>query len=253
MFRVIFCLMVAVSLSGCGGGGGIATNIQTLWVSPTSSGAGLIRAESNPLNGVAIVEDVNNSVKYQHYKLVEVITETRMSDGSYYGEAVVEWNNGSRANVLGRFYSESAAYVVVDDSNFIVYAGGSPPSNLPIGTYNYDGYNEVVYVYGGDLYNEMGDFELDVQFAARTAQLIADTDESRYIHDELKIDSTGKLYGVDGEFIVYDTDGITELESRFIDFHGTFHGSGADQVSGIAIGGTTADDDFSALVIVGQR
>ena len=107
-------------------------------------------------------------------------------------------------------------------------------------------------MYGGDLYNEMGDFELDVQFAARTAQLIADTDESLYSW-RTENNSTGELYGVDGEFIVYDTDGITELESRFIDFHGTFHGSGADQVSGIAIGGTTADDDFSALVIVGQR
>lgn len=254
MIRLSCFLLSAFALSACGGGGGSATNIQSLWESPTGSGAGLVRAKSSEMNGVAVVADVNNAGKFRDYTLVEVLSESQNADGSYDGEVVIRYADGTRANVLGRFYSaEAAAYVVSSSDYAAFFAGGTPSNNLPIGSYNYDGYAEVIYVYGGYEFNEIGDFEMDVQFSSKTAQLIADTVESRYIHDALTFNSNGEIIGRDGEFIVYDTDEVTELESRYIDFHGTFNGSGARYVSGVAIGGTVDNDTLSVLMIVGKR
>lgn len=254
MIRLFVLLLSAFALSACGGGGGSATNIQSLWESPTGSGAGLVRAKSSGLNGVAIVEDVNNAGKFTDYTLVEVLSESRNADGSYDGEVVIRYADGTKANVLGRFYSAEASAYVVSSADYVAFfAGGTSPTNMPIGSYNYDGYAEVIYVYGGDEFNEIGDFEMDVQFSSKTAQLIADTVESRYIHDGLTFNSKGEITGRDGEFIVYDTDEVTELESRYIDFHGTFNGSGARYVSGVAVGGTVDNDTLSILIIAGKR
>ena len=193
-----------------------------MWESPTGSGAGLVRAKSSELNGVAIVQDVDNAGKFRDYTLVEVLSESRNADGSYDGEVVIRYADGTKANVLGRFYSTEAAAYAVSSADYVAFfSGGTSATNLPVGSYNYDGYAEVVYVYGGDEYNEIGDFEMDVQFASKTAQLIADTVESRYIHNALTFNSNGEITGRNGRFIVYDSDGVTELESRYIDFHGT--------------------------------
>lgn len=244
-------------LAACGGGStgaSSATNIETLWESPRNTGAGLVRATSSSANSVALVQDITNAGKYRSFSVVEVISETRNSDGSYSGEVVVRYEDGTTGNVLGRFYDATAAlYASQSNGTVRLVAGGEKASNLPIGSYNYSGYAEAFYRYNGTDYNELGSFDMDVQFASGSAQLEADTDETKYFHNNLRINSAGEITGSNGTYIVYDTDGNTELERRSIDFDGTFHGSGATHVSGIAVGGATTTDDLSIMGIVGQR
>ena len=245
------CLAV---LAACGGGSTGNTSIETLWQSPRGTGAGLIRAKDGTMNSVALVENVNDAGKYRSYEIVQVISETRNSDGSFSGEVIVRYSNGETANIIGRFYDAKAAvYGSVTSNSAKFVAGGEQASYLPVGSYEYTGYSESLYRYNGSEYNETGSFDMDVQFSSQTAQLTADTDESRYFNNNLTINSNGEISGVNGTFIVYDTDGSTELERRTIDFDGTFHGSGATHVSGIAVGGATTTDDFSVMAIAGKR
>ena len=242
-----------VLLAACGGSSTGNTSVQTLWESPRGTGAGVVRAKDGTMNSVALVEDVNDAGKYQSFEVVEVITETQNNDGSISGEVVVRYADGTIANIIGRFYDEAALYATVTDVSTTFVAGGTQSSNLPVGSYAYSGYAESYYTYNGFDYNEVGSFDMDVQFGAGTAQLTADTDESRYVNNNLTVNNNGELSGVNGTFIVYDTDGVTELEQRIIDFDGTFHGSGATHVSGVAVGGATTTDDFSVMGIIGKR
>jgi len=252
--KLVLAAPCLAMLAACGGGSTGNTSIETLWESPRGTGAGVVRATDGTNNSVALVENVNDAGKYRTFEVVQVISETRHSDGSYSGEVVVRYSDGSTGNVLGRFYDATAALYASVNSNGTNYVvGGVQASNLPVGSYQYTGYAESYYVYNGLAYNETGSFDMDVQFGNQTAQLQADTDESRYINNNLTINSNGEISGLNGTFIVYDTDGSTELERRTVDFDGTFHGSGATHVSGAAVGGATTTDDFSVMGIVGKR
>lgn len=81
----------------------------------------------------------------------------------------------------------------------------------------------------------------------------SENDESRYFNNNLTINSSREISGLNGTFIVYDTDGSTELERRTVNFHGAFHGSGATHFSGIAVCVPTNTDYFSLMSIVGKR
>lgn len=251
--KICFLALSLASLTACGGSSIGSTTVETLWKSPRNTGAGLVRGTANEINSVAIVEDVNNAGKYRSFEIEQVISETYNSDGSYSGEVVVKYGDGTRGNVLGRFYNGAALYVSSGSESTSFVAGGEQASNLPIGSYTYSGYAESIYVYGGTDYNEVGSFAMDVQFGNRTAQLNAATPESAYSIGSLSINNNGEINGSNGTFTVFDNDGTTELERRSIDFDGTFHSSGATHVSGIAVGGASTTDDFSIMAIVGRR
>lgn len=247
------------ALSACGGGSATSefspANVSILWESPRGTGAGLIRATSAEQNGVALVANVNdNNRRYSSFEIVEVISETRNVDGSVSGEIVIRDADGELSNVLGTFYDgEVGLYTRVTGGDAVIVAAGSRPQNLPIGSYSYSGLAESYYVYNGSDYSEVGRFDLDVQFGSGTAQLDARTTEASYVNNNLVVNSAGELAGTSGTFTVYDTDRTTVLDTRSVDFDGTFHGSGATHVSGIAVGGATTTDDFSIMGIVGKR
>lgn len=252
MKTAILYVTMIVLLTACGGSSTGSNSIETLWRSPTNSGAGLIRAVNNTNNSIALVEDVNDAGGYQSFELVETITETQNSDGSYSGEYVLRMADGSRTNIIARIYGPAALYANVSQNSTAVVAGGLSASNLPVGNYSYSGFATSLYIYGGSAYEENGSFSMDVQFRNQTAQLNARTAESQYYDTSIVLNNAGELTG-NGIFIVYDTDGVTELERRSIAFNGTLHGSGATHVSGVAVGGATTTDDFSVMAIVGSR
>lgn len=256
----IAVIPVVLALSACGGGGGggatfSPADITLLWESPRGTGAGLIRAVSDEQTGVALVANVNDdNGGYSSFEIVEVISETLNSDGSVSGEVVVRTAEGQLSNVLGTFYDgEVGLYTRVIGSDAVIVAAGSRPQNLPIGSYSYAGGAESAYTYSGSNFSEVGRFDLDVQFGSKTAQINANTPASQYVNNNLTVNSNGEITGNDGAFTVYDTDGVTTLDTRNIDFDGTLHGSGATHVSGIAVGGATTTDDFSVMAIVGKR
>mgnify|MGYP000397234855 FL=1 len=251
------------ALAACGGGGGGAsdsaagitpTDVTALWESPRNTGAGLVRAVSAEQNGVALVTDVNDeNLGYRSAEIIEEISLQENADGSVSGEVVIEYADGEKRNVIGTFYDEARMYANVAEDGATVFAGGSLPQNLPVGTYSYAGAAESIYAYNGVIFDEVGQFNLDVQFGSKTAQLNAATPESQYVNNGLTVNDEGEINGDNGTFIVYGTDGSTVLDTRQIDFDGTVHGSGATHVSGIAVGGSTTADDFSAMAIVGKR
>lgn len=254
-------LSAVVVLTGCGGSGGEATsdfspaNLSILWESPRGTGFGLIRARSDVQSGVILVEDVKNG-DFGAYSIevVQIISTQTNMDGSISGEFLVRSSDGEISSVLGTFYDAQAAlYQSGTGSEAITVASGTNPQNLPIGSYNYEGTARSFYIYDGFIYEENGRFELDVQFSSGTAQLTANTDESRYINDNLIVSTTGEISGSNGAFTVYAGDGSTVLENRYINFDGTFHGRGATHVSGIAVGGASTTDDYSEMGIVGKR
>jgi hypothetical protein len=251
--KLILAAPCLALLAACGGSSTGNTGVQTLWESPRGTGAGVVRATDGTSNSVALVEDINDAGKYRTFEVVDVISETLNNDGSYSGEVVVRYADGSTANIIGVFYEKAALYANIQNDSITYVAGGEQASNMPVGSYAYSGYAESYYTYNGSDYSETGSFDMDVQFGAGTAQLTADTDESQYVNNNLTVNNNGELSGVNGTFIVYNTDGVTELERRIIDFDGTFHGSGATHVSGAAVGGATTTDDFSVMGIVGNR
>lgn len=228
------------------------TTINTLWKSPTGGGAGLIRLSSLDGNLIALVEDVDTERTIQGYEIVEVTSKSLNADGSVSSEVVLELENGQKADATGIFYESSALYAGIGETSAFV-VGGERASNLPAGTYSYSGYAESFYVYDGFGYSDVGDFEMEVRFTDRSIKLVANAAESRYINESLKFNQNGEIHGGEGAFIVYSSDGESELERRSIDFDGTFHGLGATNVSGIAVGGSVASDDFSLMALVGQR
>ena len=252
MKTAVLSLSAIALLTACGGSGTGSTSIETLWRSPTNSGAGVVRAKDANNNSVAMVQDVNNAGKYQSFELVQTITETQNSDGSYSGEYVLRMADGSTTNVIARLYSSAALYANINQNSTTFVAGGLAASNLPVGNYNYSGYASSLYYYSGSAYAEEGTFSMDVQFQNRTAQLNARTTESQFYDTSIALNNAGELSG-NGVFIIYDTDGVTELERRNISFNGTLHDSGATHVSGIAIGGATTTDDLSIMAVVGSR
>lgn len=248
-------------LAGCGGSGGEATSdfspasLSILWESPRNNGYGLIRARSDVQSGVALLEDVNRGgLGVYSIELVQTISTQTNTDGSLTGEYLVRKSDGEISSVLGTFYGAQAAlYQSGTGDDAITVAIGTNPQNLPIGSYSYRGVAKSFYSYDGVPYEEAGDFQMNVQFSSGAAQLTADTDESRYINDNLIVNARGEISGIDGTFTVYASDGSTVLANRYIDFDGTFHGSGATHVSGIAVGGASTTDDYSEMGIVGKR
>ena len=251
--KLFASLPVLSLLAACGGGGGSSTSVGTLWESPMGTGAGLVRATTDGANSVALVSNVNDAGQYKTRDVVEVISETNNFDGSYTGEVVLRDSDGNIENALGRFYGTANYYIISDGEDMKIVAGGDEASAMPIGTYRYSGYAETIYVYDSSEYNETGSFVMDVQFASKSAELNATASESQYINNNLRINNAGELSGKSGTFIVYASDGVTELERRTIGFDGTFHGSGATHVSGIGVGGSTTNDDLSVVGIVGKR
>ena len=248
-----------LALAACSGGGATSqispADVSILWESPRGTGFGLVRATSDVQSGVILVEDVNNPGSgFSSIEIVQIISTQTNADGSSSGEVVVRKSNGEISNLLGTFYDGQAAlYQSGTGSDAITVASGSNPRNLPIGSYSYQGMARSFYVYNGGFYEENGRFDLDVQFSSGTGQLTADTDLSRYINNNIIVNNRGELSGVNGTFTVYDSDGTTVLDNRIIDFNGTFHGSGATHVSGIAVGGASTTDDYSEMGIVGKR
>tara|TARA_B100000767_G_C19616841_1_gene472298 strand:- start:47 stop:829 length:783 start_codon:yes stop_codon:yes gene_type:complete len=257
--KLILTTLCLALLTACGGSNdGTAinpTSLRVLWESPRGTGAGLVRAKNNEANGVAIVDDVNDAGSYAPVTLVEVISEQRNSDESYSGEVVVRSADGTLINIIGRFYDVARLYASTSDANtYNIVADGSLATNMPIGSYSYTGYAESYYMFGNQEYEENGSFVLNAQFAANKAQLTANTDESRYFNNNLTIGDDGEITGSNGTFIVFSSGSKqTELERRVVDFDGTFHGSGATHVSGIAIGGSSTDDNLSVIGILGKR
>lgn len=245
-------------LAACGGGTTSEfspANYSILWESPRGTGFGLLRATSSTNNGVVLVEDVTrDGGGFRSFEIVEIISTQTNLDGSISGEVVVRLSNGEISNVLGTFYDGQAGlYIKAGGGDVVTAATGTNTQNLPIGNYRYEGVARSFYIYDGFFYEEDGRFNLDVQFSSGTAQLTANTDESRYINDNLIVNNRGELSGTNGTFTVYASDGRTALENRNIDFDGTFHGSGATHVSGIAVGGASTTDDYSEMGIVGKR
>ncbi|PWL24166.1 MAG: hypothetical protein DCO98_11455 [Altererythrobacter sp. XM-24bin4] len=197
--------------------------------------------------------DVDSSGNYQSYTVIEVINEIDNGDGSYSGEVVVELADGSQENVIGTFFPSAGLYTRTTGDGVIFVVSGDKAINMPIGSYNYTGHAEALYSYNENQYVETGTFDMDVQFSDGTAQIMADANNVRYENNSLSINNDGDVFGVDGDYIIYDTDGTTQLEARKVDFDGTLHGSGATHVTGIAVGGATTDDNFSLMTIIGQR
>lgn len=252
MKACVLSIAAAVSLSACGGGATGNTSVEALWRAPAPATVGVVRAKTNGQNGVALVPNVNDAGSYQSVEVVQVISETQNPDGSVSGEVVVRWPDGRTTNVIGVVYGNAALYANIGGNTVSVVAAGAQATNIPVGNYQYSGYAGTEYEYGGLIYSEEGGFVMDVQFGSQTAQLTADTAESRYVNDNLTFNSLGEIAGNDGVFIIYDGDGVTELERRSISFNGTFHGSGATSVSGLAVGVSPSGE--SAIVgIVGDR
>jgi hypothetical protein len=239
-------------MSGCSGGSGTGVDTVTLWESPARNGSGVVRATTADFSAVALVENVDSNRLVRIVDIIDVISEVDNYDGSYTAECFVRYSDGSTGYIVGIFYEQAALYGTERNGTLTVFAGGQPANNLPIGSYRYTGHAESVYYYGGYEYTETGTFAMNVQFSDGTAQLNAVTPESRYANNNLRISSAGYISGNNGTFIVYAEDGVTELDRRQIEFNGTFHGSGASHVSGIAVGGSTTDD-LSFVGVVGRR
>jgi hypothetical protein len=255
-------LVSCVALAGCGGGGGGSgisqTDVQTLWLSPTGSGAGLVRYTADGAAGVSVVQDVNSATGKRGAEVLQTYSVTTDSLGGSIADVLVRWEDGTTSNLLLRMNpggGESFLYFSRSNSTgaTAVTASGSTVNGLPIGTYNYSGYALNEYVYNGTSYTEEGSFTMSASFSNGTASLVADTDEARYVNNNLNIRSDGVVSGNNGTYIIYNTDGVTELERRSVDFDGTFHGSSATEVTGIGIGGSTTNDDLSIVLIQGQR
>jgi len=239
-------------IAACGGSSTGGTDNEILWKAQAPSTVGVVRAKGEGNNGVALVQNVNSAGAYQSVEVVRVISETRNSDGSTTGEVVVRWADGSTSNVTGIIYDSAALYANYNDTSLSIAATGTQATNLPVGNYTFAGYAGSLYAYNGSIYLEDGNFVMNVDFGSRTAQLTANMTESQYINPNLKFNSSGEISGSNGEFIVYDTDGVTELERRTISFNGTFHGSNARSVSGIAAG-ESPSGERAFVGIVGDR
>ena len=120
-------------LAACGGSSTGNTSVQTLWESPRGTGAGVVRATDGTSNSVALVEDINDAGKYRTFEIVDVVSETLNNDGSYSGEVVVRYADGSTANIIGVFYEKAALYANIQNDSQTYVAGGEQASNMPVG------------------------------------------------------------------------------------------------------------------------
>ncbi|MFZ9133177.1 MAG: hypothetical protein ACO21B_08115, partial [Gemmobacter sp.] len=171
-------------------------------------------------------------------------------------EVVVRFPDGSTANIVGRLYDSTWFGVAIRDQSALLATTGPALTNMPVGTYSFDGYAYAQYTgvpgNSGSTFAEQGTFTMDVQFLNRTAQLQADWPYSYYLNNALTLNSAGEIVGPGGTFYIYEGDGSTLIETRPIDFHGTFHGSGATHVSGAGLEGSSAGD-YALIAIIGSR
>ena len=267
-----FLVVLPVLLAACGGSdtgpAGLSSTTSTVQrlsgLPGTDIGLARFRttAGSETANGVfllpgyAQIQEGTSVGSAGIFEIVEIISETRNSDGSVSGEVVVRFPDGSTANIVGRLYDSTWFGVAIRDQSALLATTGPALTNMPVGTYSFDGYAYAQYTgvpgNSGSTFAEQGTFTMDVQFLNRTAQLQADWPYSYYLNNALTLNSAGEIVGPGGTFYIYEGDGSTLIETRPIDFHGTFHGSGATHVSGAGLEGSSAGD-YALIAIIGSR
>lgn len=174
-------------------------------------------------------------------RVVEVISEQPQPDGSRREIFIIEWPDGVRARIVGQYYADSFFRQRILDGFVDFSAGGTIPTNIPVGVFDYSGLAVAIYQYDGVEYVELGSFDLTADFSSGLATLGAvllfDTGEvgSTLEASAIPINSAG-AFSDEAVFKVYSQGG-TLLDTRLIDLHGSFHGEGATGVSGLAFGG----------------
>lgn len=249
MMRLIPLGVSAVLLGGCGGGGTSTTlPVATAAVLETfGDGGGVIRVTEPDADPSLAVSAISSSTGAT-VRTVRIANANSAAAAFNESDFLVDFDdlNVFLTDSLGDYYSGTATIAgqtatisafkdrtagttiisAYDGSDKTVIASGTAVSNIPSGTYTYNGTNLVARM--DNSWQARGTFTMNVDFGAGTGTLSGNsTGTVTSINGSVSINTTTGEYSGTGLTIV-SPDGTTNAK-----IYGSFHGNGATGVSGI--------------------
>lgn len=241
--RVIPIVVLLTGLAACGGSSdGSSVNPVQPPALPNAevlntfeNGSGVIRstltvdgqeqiANAIVSNAKGFVDEINKN----GLKIDTVSFESGVSDGYgtfYTGTSTI---NGEQVTVFEVSNKRGPSWIILagSDATRSVIAGGAKVSNIPIGSYVYQGTNVVT---RSGVEPETGTFRMGVNFTTGTADIdgsTTGTTGTTIIGDMTVNNKTGTFAG--DNLLLMDG-----LDSTSATIQGNFHGNGATAVSGV--------------------
>ena len=263
MFRVIFCLTVAVSLSACGGGGTVNTPVV---LKTYNDGSGVVTGSPDlgdaggPSNLVIAASDIQVAEEVAGGSVATTVTSQGVFGdfGQFYivtrtgvasnGAALEIITAGETLNFVNLDYVAMSIVGINDEAG--VLSAGSKPTNLPNGTFSYSGVASVLSE------DEIGDGTVTVtaNFSSKTANIVASVPANSGVNTLPYFFSANNMAinTNDGSFHTGNGSiGITGQTSNSASIKGYFAGTNATGVHGVAY--PNSDDDEIMGVFYGSR
>lgn len=249
----------ALALAACGGGSSAVSNNPTTTFNVErvfSDNAGVARAvSSNGVQGYVIMPDVGLLVQTSNEVSAEDLTSIQVSDfpifqvlnsNAYLRQGAITVDgvviNVTAVEDLGGF-AEAAFMEVPGYLNALIVAG-TQPTNLPSGTFQYQGTMGTALRYVNDPQPQLGDFTLIANFSTATFNVNGST-----LSDTLT--GSGVINNLNGTINANNLFITTSGTLRSATMYGQFHGNAASSVSGVFH--SNEADPFYAGFIVGSR
>lgn len=241
MYNASLAVFSCVLLAACGGGGSGVTNdpsVSFSTVKAFSDNAGVARiVSSDGIQGYVIVPDVAltvstaNSlsaddlanVQVSDFQVVQVLnSNANLRQGAITVEGVVL--NITAVEDLGR---EAAAFVmeIPDYANALI-VNGTQPTNIPAGTYQYQGTLGTGVRNVNNIQPELGTFTLNANFSEQSFSINGST-----LSDSLS--GSGVINNSSGTINANNLVLTTSGNNRTASLYGQFHGNAASSVSGV--------------------
>ncbi len=258
MKTVLLSLPAIALLTACGGSGDGGSS-NPVAPPPTvlsifGDGAGVARATATE-NGFTLVvhvmaADIRN-YSYANSVAVDLSGLTFQGSNAYgYSEDGYVTANG--VPLYYWIFTDNSGEVfmgyISSDYENRSFVGGDMVSNIPTGTYMYNGTNLI-----GDrdgTYFESGTFAMNVNFSAGTAALTGSTENSTIGGTGISVNRiTGNFSGSN---LTLNWDDGVDVYNLPATIHGSFHGNGATAVSGLYYE-TSSSTPVIAGAVVGTR
>ena len=249
---LVFLTVLLLVTNGCGGGGNSGSSGspatdqdpvrgKVLWI--FGNGDGVARAENSSATVHTIATGITDVVNFVNNNnsdsstlnsgansLPELFNDSNEADVLTYGityRGVIE-QNMVFANAIGYRSRDSRTlfYIIEATEGRGMYVLGEKLSNIPLGTFGYNGFNVLVEnTYQGSSL-EYGTFNMSVDFTREVGSVSAITTNSR-LAGSFNVDGEeGYIFGSNLNFTVNN-------RNRSASIYGSFHSNGASAVTGV--------------------